>query len=78
VRILEMIPEERFQFPHFIDEIVKTPNVSLQVKKTQDGPAKGIYNISMVIWRGNCSRSLSAQSVHQDFLFSRRFPIHRN
>jgi len=33
VRTLKMVPRDRFQFPHSIDEIVKTPIVSLQVKK---------------------------------------------
>lgn len=78
MRTLEMIPGERFQFPHFIDEIVETPNVSLQVKKTQGGPAKGIYDISTVIWRGNHARSPAAQSIRQDSLFCGRFPVHRN
>jgi len=73
-----MIPEERFQFPYFINKIVETPNVNLQVKKIQDGPAKGIYDINIVIWRGNHARSPAAKSVRQDSLFCRRFPVHRN
>jgi len=63
VRTLKMIPGKRFQFPHSNDEIVEIPIVSLQVKKTQDGPAKGIYDISKVIWKGNCAKSPAAQSV---------------
>jgi len=49
VRTLKMIPGERFQFLHFIDEIVETPIVSLQVKKTQDGSVEGIYDLNTVI-----------------------------
>jgi len=37
-----MIPKERFQFPHSINEVVETPIISLQVKKTQDEPMEGI------------------------------------
>jgi len=71
-----MIAGERFQFPHSIDEIVETPIVSLQVKKTQDGPLKGIYDLNTGIWRENLARSLTTQSVRQAFLLYRRFPIH--
>jgi len=57
---------------------VETPIVSLQVKNTQDGPAKGIYDISMVIWRGNRAKSPTTQSIRQDSLFCGRFSIHQN
>jgi len=77
MRTLKMIPGERFQFSHSIDEIVETPIISLQVKKTQDGPMKGIYNISTMIWRGNRARSPTVQSVRQNSLFCWRFLIHR-
>jgi len=62
-----MIPKERFQFPHSIYEIIETPIISLQGKKTQDGLVKVIYNTSMVNWSGNCAKSPTAQSVRQDF-----------
>jgi len=47
-----MISRERFQFPHAINEIVKISIVNLQVKKTQDRPVEGIYNLSTVIYMG--------------------------
>jgi len=47
------------------------------VKKTQDGLAKGIYNISTVIWRRNHAKNPTAQSVRQDSLFYGRFLVHR-
>jgi len=63
VRTLKMIPGERFQFPHSIDEIVETPIVSLQVKKTQDEIVKGIYDLSTVFWSRNHFRSSTTQLV---------------
>jgi len=72
-----MIPREKFQFPHSINEILETPIISLQVKKTQDGLVEGIYDISTVIWRGNHATSPTAQLVRQDSLFCERFLVHR-
>jgi len=63
-----MIPKERFQFSHSIDEIVETSIVGLQVKKIQDGPVEGIYYLNPLIWNGNHVKSPMAQLVCQDFL----------
>jgi len=47
------------------------------VKKTQDEPVKGIYNLSTMIWRRNNSKSPTTQSVRQDSLLYERFPVHQ-
>jgi len=78
VRTLKMILRERFQFLHHIDKIVKPLIVSMQVKKTQDGPMKGIYDPNMVIWSKNHAKSPMAQLVCPNSLLYGRFPTHQN
>jgi len=47
------------------------------VKKTQDEPMEGIYDLRVVIWRRNHAKSPTAQLVRQDSVLCGRFFVHR-